>query len=52
MSGNFSIQMMKEDLEAKINVLVALIEKLCDDIAVASKRIADTETGIFKASQT
>jgi len=42
----------KEDLEAKMEELAALIEKLTEDIAGAKKQIADTETGILKASQT
>lgn len=42
----------KEDLEAKMDELAALIEKLGEDIAGANKQIADTETGILKASQT
>jgi len=42
----------KEDLEAKMDELAALIEKLTEDIAGANKQIADTETGILKASQT
>jgi len=42
----------KEDLEAKMDNLAALIEKLGQDIAGANKQIADTETGILKASQT
>ena len=31
--------------------IIALIEKLGEDIAGASKQIADTKTGILKASQ-
>jgi len=42
----------KEDLEAKMDELAALIEKLTEDIAGANKQLADTETGILKASQT
>jgi len=42
----------KEDLEAKMDELSALIEKLTEDIAGANKQLADTETGILKASQT
>jgi len=42
----------KEDLEAKMEELAALIEKLTEDISSAKTQIADTETGILKASQT
>merc|ERR1711957_488404 len=42
----------KEDLEAKMDELAALIEKLGEDIAGTNTQIADTETGILKASQT
>ena len=42
----------KEDLEAKMDELAALIEKLGEDISGANKQLADTETGILKASQT
>jgi len=42
----------KEDLEAKMDELAALIVKLTEDIAGNNKQLADTETGILKASQT
>jgi len=42
----------KDDLEAKMDELEALITKLGEDIAGANKQLADTETGILKASQT
>jgi len=41
----------KEDLETQIAKLDKLIEKLAKDIAAAKAQIAETETGILKASQ-
>jgi len=41
----------KEDLEALIAKLTKLIKKLQAEIAAANGQIADTETGILKASQ-
>jgi len=48
----FDAEDQKEDLEAKMDELAALIEKFTQDIADAKKQLADTETGILKASQT
>lgn len=42
----------KEDLEAKMDELAALIKKLGDEIADAQKQIAETQLGVKKASQT
>jgi len=41
----------KEDLEANIAKLTKLSKKLNEEIAAANAQIADTETGILKASQ-
>jgi hypothetical protein len=41
----------KEDLEAKMEELAALVEKFTQDIADAKTALQETETGILKASQ-
>lgn len=42
----------KEDLEAKMDELAALIKKLGEEIADAQSQIAETQLGVKKASQT
>jgi hypothetical protein len=42
----------KEDLEAKMDELAALIKKLGEEIAEAQGQIAETDLGVKKASQT
>merc|ERR1719238_1468957 len=42
----------KEDLEAKMDELAALIKKLGEEIADAQNQIAETQLGVKKASQT
>merc|ERR1719277_1109502 len=43
---------LKKDLEAKIDQLEALIERLAEEIAEAKKQISETEVDMKKASQT
>jgi hypothetical protein len=47
----FENEDQKEDLEAKMEELAALVEKFTQDIADAKTALQETETGILKASQ-